>query len=76
VGALAAIFTLAPHPLFASHLTTTAAWGLTPLGDQQLAGAIMWVPGGGLYLTFGVVLFVRWLGAGPLPGERTALWDA
>jgi cytochrome c oxidase assembly factor CtaG len=76
VGALAAIFTLAPHPLFTSHLTTTAAWGLTPLADQQLAGAIMWVPGGGLYLALGVVLFVRWLGAGPLPGERTALWDA
>jgi cytochrome c oxidase assembly factor CtaG len=76
LGALAAIFTLAPHPLYASHLATSAAWGLTPLEDQQLAGAIMWVPGGGVYLAMGTALFVRWLGAGPLPGERTAAWDA
>ncbi len=48
---LGAILTLAPHPLFAVHFDTTAAWGFMPLEDQQLGGLIMWVPAGVL-LTF------------------------
>jgi cytochrome c oxidase assembly factor CtaG len=64
-GALAAILTLANHPLHDAHLTTTAAWHVTPLEDQQLAGALMWVPGGFVYLCAAVLLFVRWLEAGP-----------
>jgi cytochrome c oxidase assembly factor CtaG len=66
-GALAALLTLAPTPLYHAHLTTSAAWGLSPLEDQQLAGAIMWVPGGLVYLVAALVLFVRWLQAGPPP---------
>jgi putative membrane protein len=64
-GALAALLTLAPHPLYTAHLTTTAAWHLTPLEDQQLAGGIMWVPGGIVYAVAATVGFVRWLRAGP-----------
>jgi len=45
-GLLGALLTLAPRPLFAVHLGTTTAWGLTPLEDQQLGGLLMWVPGG------------------------------
>ncbi len=42
---------LLPHiPLFFAHLTTTAAWGLTPLQDQQFGGTLMWVPGIALFL--------------------------
>lgn len=47
---LGAILTLATRPLFFWHLTTTAAWGYTPLQDQQLGGVIMWVPGMVLFL--------------------------
>jgi putative membrane protein len=50
MGLLGAILTLAGHPLFAPHLLTTQAWGLTPLEDQQLGGALMWVPGIALFL--------------------------
>ena len=45
-------------PLYLAHLASTAAWGLTPLADQQLAGLLMWVPaalpylGAGLWLTW------------------------
>ncbi len=46
MGLLGAILTFANRPLYAPHALTTAAWGLTPLGDQQLAGAIMWIPAG------------------------------
>jgi cytochrome c oxidase assembly factor CtaG len=64
-GALAALLTLAPRPLYDAHLGTTAAWDLTPLADQQLAGAVMWVPGGLVYTVAAAVLFVRWLESGP-----------
>ncbi len=47
---LGAVLTLATRPLFFWHLTTTAAWGYTPLQDQQLGGVIMWVPGMVLFL--------------------------
>lgn len=45
MGLLGALLTFAAYPQFAVHLTTTAAWGLTPLQDQQLGGTLMWVPG-------------------------------
>ncbi len=46
MGALGALLTFAPRPLFAPHALTTMPWGLTPLEDQQLGGLLMWVPGG------------------------------
>jgi putative membrane protein len=50
MGLLGAVLALAGRPLFFWHLTTTAAWKLTPLQDQQLGGTIMWVPGILLFL--------------------------
>ena len=50
MGLLGAILTLAERPLFTPHLLTTQAWGFTPLEDQQLGGALMWVPGIALFL--------------------------
>lgn len=46
MGLLGAVITFAGRPLYAPHLHTTFAWGLTPLQDQQLGGVIMWVPAG------------------------------
>jgi putative membrane protein len=46
MGLLGAILTFTTRPLYTPHLATTQAWGLTPLADQQLAGAIMWIPAG------------------------------
>ncbi len=50
MGLLGAVLTFAGHPLFIWHLTTTQAWGLSPLRDQQLGGTLMWVPGIVLFL--------------------------
>ena len=50
MGLLGAVLTLADHPMFQWHLITTQVWGFTPLQDQQLGGAIMWVPGIALFL--------------------------
>lgn len=49
-GLLGAILTFAPRALYAPHALTTAAWGLTPVSDQQIAGLIMWIPAAGVYL--------------------------
>jgi putative membrane protein len=44
MGLLGALITLAPRPLYQTHLLTTEAWGVTALEDQQLGGLIMWAP--------------------------------
>jgi cytochrome c oxidase assembly factor CtaG len=47
---LGAAITFARRPWYVGHYGTTAAWGLTPLEDQQLAGLIMWIPASLAYL--------------------------
>ena len=46
---LGALLTLSGHAWFDVHYLATTAWGLTPLADQQLGGALMWVPGCALF---------------------------
>ncbi len=60
-GLLGALLTFAGRPLYVAHLSSTAAWGLTPLEDQQLAGLIMWIPASLIHLTTLGVLFVVWM---------------
>lgn len=65
MGLLGALLTFAPAPLYAPHLLTTAAFGITPLGDQQLGGLLMWVPGNlWMFLAIGV-LFFKWARENP-----------
>jgi putative membrane protein len=47
---LGAAITFARRPWYPSHFGTTSAWGLNPLEDQQLAGLLMWIPAGTIYL--------------------------
>jgi putative membrane protein len=47
---LGAVITFAPRALYSPHALTRPAWGLTQLQDQQLGGAIMWIPGGVIFL--------------------------
>lgn len=61
-GLLGALLTFAPVPLYAAE--STHLW------DQQLAGLVMWVPGGVVYLFAALGAASRWLegmerGAGP-----------
>lgn len=58
MGLLAALIVFAPRPLYAVHFASTAAWGMSPLADQQLAGLLMWVPASLPYL--GVGLWLAW----------------
>jgi putative membrane protein len=58
LGALLTFSTRVWYPIYDA---TTAAWGLTPLEDQQLAGLIMWVPAGLAYLVAALALLATWL---------------
>jgi putative membrane protein len=69
-GALGALFAASRTPWYAASYHDTAAWGLTPLADQQLGGLIMWVPGGTIYVLAACVLFLAWLGEKPFVGSR------
>lgn len=75
---LSLLLTFARTPWYEGYSTTTAAWGLDPLADQQLAGVIMWVPAGLVYLGVALALLTSWLNGteparvpagGPLPGR-------
>jgi len=37
----------------------SAAWGILPLDDQRLAGLVMWVPMGGIYVVVALALFAE-----------------
>jgi putative membrane protein len=56
MGLLGALIVFAPRPLYWLHFESSAAWGLTPLADQQLAGLLMWVPAMLPYLGFSLSL--------------------
>lgn len=63
---LGALLTFAPVVLYPAYSASTAAWGLTPLEDQQLAGLIMWVPAGVVYVVAGLAFFADWMKASAL----------
>jgi cytochrome c oxidase assembly factor CtaG len=61
-GALGVALTYAPSPWYPAYAATTTAWGLTPREDQQLAGLIMWIPAGMIYLLAALALLAGWAG--------------
>lgn len=61
-GLLGALITFSPRLLYPLY-GKTAGMGLTPMEDQQLAGLLMWVPGGACYLAAGLWLAAAWLRA-------------
>jgi putative membrane protein len=60
-GVLGALLTLGSVPWYPAYGDAAAQWGLTPLEDQQLAGLLMWVPGGLVYTAAALALLASWL---------------
>lgn len=58
---LAGLLTFGDAAWFPEHGPAAEAWGLSPMQDQELAGGLMWFPGGLAYMIAGVVVFARWL---------------
>lgn len=59
-GLLGALITFAPRPLYASYIEVGTVM-LSPMEDQQLAGLLMWIPGGLCYLAAGLAYAAAWL---------------
>jgi cytochrome c oxidase assembly factor CtaG len=55
------VLTFAAGPIYPVYAATAAAAGVDPLRDQQLAGLLMWIPGGLVYLGAACAAFVSWL---------------
>ncbi len=70
-GLLGALLTFATRPLYRHYITTAPLWGISALTDQQLAGTIMWVPVGFVYLLTMILLLQRWLTLSPQPAGET-----
>jgi cytochrome c oxidase assembly factor CtaG len=60
---LGALLTMSERPWYLHHATTAPAWGLDAVGDQHLAGVLMWVPGGTAYLIGALAVLLAWLNA-------------
>ncbi len=59
---LAIVLAYAHHPLYAAYADLPhRAFGLSALGDQQVAAGVMWVPGSIAYTVAFVVFVYRWL---------------
>ncbi len=58
LGALAAA---SRAPWYPTHAARTEAAGFDAIGDQRLAGILMWIPAGSILLVLGLVLVAAWL---------------
>lgn len=69
---LSALLTFARTPWYTGYdAEAIRAWGLEPLADQQLAGVIMWIPGGVAYLVTALMLLALWIRGSEAPSPDT-----
>ena len=59
---LGALMTVAPRILYTAYAQSAAEWHVDALEDQQLAGLLMWVPSGVVFIVLGLALLAAWLG--------------
>jgi putative membrane protein len=71
-GVLATIFIWAGQPLYPDYAPGERLWGISPLTDQTIGGAIMFVEGATVTLVVFAWLFLRWTRESEL---RQALLD-
>lgn len=67
---LGALMTIAPSLWYPAYAVAGSAWNVDALEDQQLAGLVMWIPSGVIFIVLGLALFAAWLGES---GKRVAL---
>jgi putative membrane protein len=67
---LGALIAIASRPWYPVYAATAPAWGLSVMDDQVIAGSIMWVPAGLVYLAYALVLLGAWLRPLPRSAEQ------
>ena len=63
----AAFLTAAENPIYSSYDHGPRLWGITVMGDQQFAGAVMKVFEGAYLWAIIIVMLLRWLGSSDRP---------
>jgi len=69
-GALGAFLTFCDRVLYPSYATAPRLFGISPLDDQVIAGALMWVLGTFVYTLPAVFITVRLLSPHGAPGQK------
>ena len=59
-----------PRVLYPHYESLNRSWGPTPLDDQQLAGALMWLAGDALFLLAIFAVLAAWMRAEERPASR------
>ena len=72
---LAALFMFSDRLIYPFYATVPPVAGFTPLGDQIVAGAIMWVPGSLFYLIPGALIMFRMLAPRDLAQMQRRIFD-
>ena len=60
-GVLGALLALSPDAWYPAYASLSNRWGFTTLEDQQLAGLVMWIPAGLIFVIAGLAFFAGWL---------------
>lgn len=61
-GALGALLAVSPSVWYQDYAAQAQVWQVDALQDQQLAGMLMWIPAGVIFIVFGLALMAAWLG--------------
>lgn len=61
-AALGALLAVSPAAWYGDYARQARMWNVDALADQQLAGLLMWIPAGVIFIVFGLGLFAAWLG--------------
>jgi putative membrane protein len=71
---LGALMAFAESPWYAqyAHMGLSGTAGLSPLEDQQIAGLIMWVPGGAVHAIAALIYVSRWFRERPSEASHEA----
>jgi putative membrane protein len=54
------VLALSQSPIYPYYQTVPRLWGFTIMQDQQIAGAIMWIPGSMMYILAAVIALGVW----------------
>ena len=76
---LGIILTFWSTPIYAVYVGRSELWSISTLSDQRLAGLIMWIPAGSVYVVAALLLLRAWFqedrqddASGAAGGERAS----
>lgn len=67
---IGALLTFAGYIIYPAYDAVSRPWGMSAQVDQELAGLLMWLPGGLVYFVVLTVIFFRWFNR---PGDDSAV---